>query len=364
MPHLPLLADPARYSAHTIDMVGDPAARDYWLTVFESQLDRNERRAAQSAGDTPDARRRAAEFRAMWGRRLESIRRDPPGDESLSILLLCHLRQDCWDACGFADPFLDIKRRENDAALAHLPALLAELDALADPALRWLTAIQGVFAGNIFDLGCEKTTALYESGSIGFHDTRATHTRRPWLVDDFDALGRRLERAPHRKAVVFVDNAGSDVVLGMLPLIRLLLQRGTEVVAASNSHPALNDITHGELVELVDRVAAFDTVIAAARRDGRLRLVGSGNRVPVIDLARISPELAEAASGADLLVLEGMGRALETNYHARFGCDALKLAMVKEQDVARLLGGKLYDVVCRFEPASPGAAGDGPKDGS
>jgi hypothetical protein len=44
------------------------------------------------------------------------------------------------------------------------------------------------------------------------------------------------------------DNAGTDVVLGMVPLVRELLRRGTNVVLSANSTPALNDITHPELV--------------------------------------------------------------------------------------------------------------------
>ena len=35
----------------------------------------------------------------------------------------------------------------------------------------------------------------------------------------------------------------------------------------------------------------------------------------------------------DLVVLEGMGRAIETNLHASFVCDALKLGMIKHPEV-------------------------------
>jgi hypothetical protein len=54
-------------------------------------------------------------------------------------------------------------------------------------------------------------------------------------VDDFDVFKERMlgsgdkTPAPHRRALLFVDNAGADVVLGMLPLARELLRRGTEV---------------------------------------------------------------------------------------------------------------------------------------
>lgn len=34
---------------------------------------------------------------------------------------------------------------------------------------------------------------------------------------------------PYKRALLFVDNSGADVVLGMLPLARELLRRGTEV---------------------------------------------------------------------------------------------------------------------------------------
>lgn len=34
---------------------------------------------------------------------------------------------------------------------------------------------------------------------------------------------------PYKRALLFVDNSGADVVLGMIPLARELLRNGTEV---------------------------------------------------------------------------------------------------------------------------------------
>lgn len=54
-------------------------------------------------------------------------------------------------------------------------------------------------------------------------------------MDDFDLFKERVfgstEQKPRRykRALLFVDNSGADVVLGMLPLARELLRRGTEV---------------------------------------------------------------------------------------------------------------------------------------
>lgn len=45
-----------------------------------------------------------------------------------------------------------------------------------------------------------------------------------------DEWTERLQSgAPHKCAAIFVDNSGVDVVLGILPFARDLLQRGTKV---------------------------------------------------------------------------------------------------------------------------------------
>lgn len=47
-----------------------------------------------------------------------------------------------------------------------------------------------------------------------FSDTRAQLLEHPWAVDDLDPLLDRWTSKRYRKALLFVDNAGSDVVLG------------------------------------------------------------------------------------------------------------------------------------------------------
>ena len=50
--------------------------------------------------------------------------------------------------------------------------------------------------------------------------------------------------------------SAADVLLGMLPLARQLLRRGTAVVIAANSLPSINDITAAELDALLPQVGA------------------------------------------------------------------------------------------------------------
>lgn len=52
---------------------------------------------------------------------------------------------------------------------------------------------------------------------------------------------------------------------------------------------------------------------------------------------------------ADLIVLEGMGRAIHTNFHASFSCDSLKVAVLKNKWLAQRLGGNLFNVIFKFE---------------
>ena len=53
----------------------------------------------------------------------------------------------------------------------------------------------------------------------------------------------------------------------------------------------------------------------------------------MIDLRKVSLELVQQAQDADLVVLEGMGRSIETNLHVHLQCDVLKLGMIKHPEV-------------------------------
>ncbi len=76
-------------------------------------------------------------------------------------------REHCLASLGLPDIFLTVKAKENTAALTLLPSVLAELDALAStPRAQWTAIIQGVFAGNVFDLGAAASSAMYASGQV------------------------------------------------------------------------------------------------------------------------------------------------------------------------------------------------------
>jgi len=353
---LPLLADPATYRACDLDLRVDTAARRYWIDLYRRHmpgaLERGVAVDVRDGKDENDARRRADACATTFEKHLQDCERDHATLDRLDVHTLAKARERILRQHGFTDAFRLVKEQENDAALRLLPNVLAEHDARRDPQ-RASEVARGVFAGNIFDVGATATLELFESGALDFHDTLDQLKPRPWHVDDLEAWVERVtRRSPYQHALLFVDNAGCDIVLGMIPFARDLLQRGVTVTLTANTRPALNDITHRELTALLDRIAAIDTVIAQARTADRLMCVPSGNGSSLIDLSEASLELVEHVRShpVDLIVLEGMGRALESNYNARFRCDALKMGMVKDPDVAREFEAELYDLILRFEP--------------
>ncbi|GMH16794.1 hypothetical protein Nepgr_018635 [Nepenthes gracilis] len=375
----PLLMDPKTYEPNTIDL-SDHYELEYWLTVLSEHLLDLVDKAVASEGGTDDAKRRGDAFARAFSAHLARLREEPAAYGKLGLANLLELREECLREFQFTDAYRSIKQRENEASLAVLPDLLIELDSMDEEA-RLLTLIEGVLAANIFDWGSRACVELYHKGTIiEIYRMSRKKMQRPWRVDDFDNFKERMlgpgdkKLSPHKRALLFVDNSGADIVLGMLPLARELLRRGTEVVLVANSLPALNDVTAMELPDIVAEAAKHCDILRRAAEAGGLlvdamvniedglkedspsvplMVVENGCGSPCIDLRQVSSELATAAKGADLIILEGMGRALHTNFNAQFKCDALKLAMVKNQRLAeKLIKGNIYDCICRYEPAS------------
>ncbi|MEX0884920.1 MAG: ARMT1-like domain-containing protein [Phycisphaeraceae bacterium] len=351
---LPQLADVDNYRACTWNLAVEPDKRRYWVGLFRwhfpKLLEEAGRDALDRGADVDDVAQRGERARVMFEAFLDELLREADRYDWFDIYMIGLERERVLREVGIDDPYRLAKSRENETALAVLPRLLAELDAMP-PAGRDEAVARGVFAGNIFDLGATKTVERFRDQRVDFHATLDELKARPWLVDDYDAWIDRLRGPAHRAALLFVDNAGPDIVLGMLPLARELVRRGSRVLLAANTDPSLNDITHVELVGLLDRVGKIDPVLRDAWASGQLQALADGNGAPLIDLTRLDPAFVEAVSREpiDLVVLEGMGRALESNFNARLSCEALKVAMIKDPGVAEALGGELYDLVLRYE---------------
>uniref|UniRef100_A0A672Z8K0 4'-phosphopantetheine phosphatase n=1 Tax=Sphaeramia orbicularis TaxID=375764 RepID=A0A672Z8K0_9TELE len=304
--NLPLLQDPSSYIPDTVDLTEDALAREYWLYCFEEALDGVVKRAVASQPDMPEAAERAEKFRQKYRHKLQTLRHQPFAYGSLTVRSLLDTREHCLNEFNFPDPYSKIKQRENDVALRYYQKAVKSLEKLSWEE-RQFALVRGVLAVEL---------------------------KHFYLC-----------------ALFFVDNSGVDIILGVMPFVRELLSRGTEVVLASNSGPALNDVTNGELQILTEKIAAMDSVIQAGLKEDRLTLVQSGSSSPCLDLSRLDKVLATVVRErkTDLVIIEGMGRAIHTNYYAMLSCESLKMAVIKNSWLADRLGGKLFSVVFKYE---------------
>lgn len=344
------LADPDRYRACDWDLKQDAVGRQRWDALFRWHLDavlvpliREEYARATDA--------QIETFRLAYLALFDDVATRPDAYDHIDVLFYDEVRARLMAEHGFLDPFHGVKRREDEIALALLPEILAEIDT-AEPATRQDLLAAGMMAGNIFDLGAVATIERHQNGMTAFRDTRAAQPPRPWFRDDVDAWWLRWSLPPkYEHAVLFVDNAGSDIVLGNLPLVRWMLGMGTRVTLAANSGPALNDITAAELTPIINRAAEICEILGRARRDDRLRVIPTGSAAPLLDLSALDPAFVDATRDADLIMLHGMGRSIESNWYATFACDTLRTAVLKDEAVVERHGAKLFDCVFRFTPA-------------
>ncbi|XP_010626080.1 4'-phosphopantetheine phosphatase isoform X3 [Fukomys damarensis] len=321
--NLPLLLDPSSYVPDTVDLTDDALARKYWLTCFEEALDGVVKRAVASQPESVDAAERARKFRQKYWSKLQTLRHQPFAYGTLTVRSLLDTREHCLNEFSFPDPYSKVKQKENGIALRCFQCVVRALDALGWEE-RQLALAKGLLAGNVFDWGAKAVSDVLESDpQFGFEEAK-----------------RKLQ-----------DNSGIDLILGVFPFVRELLLRGTEVILACNSGPALNDVTYSESLIVAERIAAMDPIIHSALQEERLLLVQTGSSSPCLDLSRLDKGLAVLVRerGADLVVIEGMGRAVHTNYHAALCCESLKLAVVKNAWLAERLGGPLFSVIFKYE---------------
>ena len=349
-----LLKDPDNYVLYDWDLVQDAESLAYWLEHFDGQFKQTLKCAADRYGVEADGPERIRAAGEHFGRILAHLRlrSDSLPGGRLGVIDVCRLRELVLRAHEIGDPFAKLKDRENRVALGCYANTIASHGKLSGRE-RWLALVRGVFAGNLFDVG---STAGMEAPDVppDFFKSLDKVKPRPWLIDGFDQFLEDASRPVGRwkKAVVFVDNAGSDFILGLMPLLKELASGGTSIVLAANELPSLNDLTAAETQVCLDELVCIDTDLGVLVADGMLEVVSSGNDLPLIDLRDVSEALNTAAAGADLLIVEGMGRGIESNFNTAFTADALHLAVLKDPQVTKHIGGELFDCIFKYTRAS------------
>ncbi|XP_004495429.2 damage-control phosphatase At2g17340-like [Cicer arietinum] len=350
----PLLLDSTNYGACTIPWrlpSDDPRVLTptelSWINLLHSCIPSYKKRA-ETDTSVPDAANKAEIFAQRYAKILEDLKKDPASQGgSFDLLLLCRLREQVLKELGFRDIFKKVKDEENAKAISLFENVVRLNDAIEDEGNRLENLVRGIFAGNIFDLGSPELAEVFPRDGVSFSTTCENLLPRPWIIDDLDTLKLKWSNKSWKKVIIFVDNSGGDIILGILPFARELLRRGSQVVLAANDSPSINDVTYPELIEIISKLKDEEGNLLGVSTSN-LFIANSGNDLPIIDLTKVSPELACHASDADLVILEGMGRSIETNLYAQFKCDSIKIAMVKHPEVAEYLGSRLYDCVIKY----------------
>ncbi|XP_015965914.1 damage-control phosphatase At2g17340 [Arachis duranensis] len=356
----PLLQTPieANYRACTIpyrfpsDNPRKPTPTEIsWIDLFYNSIPSFKKRA-ESDPSVSDAATKAEKFAQRYGDILEDLKKDPESHGGPpDCILLCRLREQVLRELGFTDIFKKVKDEENAKAISLFGDVVRLNDAIEDEGKRLENLVRGIFAGNIFDLGSAQLAEVFSKDGMSFLASCQNLVPRPWVIDDLDKFKAKWSKKSWKKVIIFVDNSGADIILGILPFARELLRRGSQVVLAANELPSINDVTYPELVEIISKLKDEEGHLMGVSISNLL-IANSGNDLPVIDLTRVSQELAYLASDADFVILEGMGRGIETNLYAQFKCDSLKIGMVKHSEVAQFLGGRLYDCVFKYNEVS------------
>ncbi|XP_071085825.1 4'-phosphopantetheine phosphatase-like isoform X2 [Haliotis cracherodii] len=321
-----LLLDVNSYYPDTVDLTKDAEAREYWLQCFSQGADKSKLQAIKSQPSSPDAVERADKFKSRYLDRLSVLKANPCCFGSLNVRTLLDTSSQFLSELDFTDPFSQQKQFENEQALKSLDGHLNHLDTLSWDD-RQMALAKGLLAGNVFDWGAMEVRKIMETQEFGFAD------------------------AQDKLQAIFCDNSGADIILGVIPLTRELLSRGTSVILCANSRPTLNDVTFSELQLITKHVAAISGEINQALTEGRLLVMESGQGSPCLDLRLIDQCLVDTIKtmDTDLIIIEGMGRAIHTNFEAAFSCECLKVAVIKNRWLANRFGGDMFNVMFKYE---------------
>ncbi|HNV22914.1 MAG TPA: ARMT1-like domain-containing protein [Candidatus Hydrogenedentes bacterium] len=228
-------------------------------------------RAARIATDDPETQRRILN---------EAVLRIPGMDINESPAVLSQFVYElAKQASGQEDPYADLKRAQNEQALALEPELRAYLAEAPDPLE---TALHLSAAGNVIDMG------VHYAGDIDIHTAIRDALHQRFAVDHSRQFRESL--AASRALLFLLDNAG-EIVFDKL-LIEQLCQF-TAVTAVVKKAPIINDVTLEDAHQV--GLTAFCPVI-----DNGGAFIGS-------PLSQIPPEFRQRLGAADMIVGKGQG---------------------------------------------------------
>ena len=219
---------------------------------------------------------------------------------------------------GENDPYSDVKRRCNDAALRMYPELRKMVDESSTPLL---TAVRLAIAGNIIDLGM--------GTKFDIKKTVVSTLKKDFRIDDFSKFVRTLNNSTN--ITYLADNAG-EIVFDKLLLETILKEYDIEkILFAVKGAPFINDAT------LEDAIYAGLDQLPGIKFIG----VGIGNGS---EIEYSSEKFADILAASDMVISKGQG-----NYEAFSSYkEIFFLLIAKCPVIARDIGVKVGDIILKY----------------
>jgi len=179
------------------------------------------------------------------------------------------------EVTGVHDPYYDIKQEHLEETKAIYPELEKIVKESED---QLLTAIKIAIAGNIIDLGVNKSFDIV-------HDVKAI-LKMDFAILDYEAFKKRLSQS--EDLLYIGDNVGESV------FDKILIKAFNRPVKYAVRHrPIINDVTMEDAM--------------ASGLDEVAELVDSGCESPGAILSQSSPEFLELFNKADMVISKGQG---------------------------------------------------------
>ena len=77
------------------------------------------------------------------------------------------MREDLLNELAFPDPYIHIKKKENEFFLQFLPERVKKIDSLNDRKEQWEECFRGILGGNMFDWGAKAVTDIFDGSNDG-----------------------------------------------------------------------------------------------------------------------------------------------------------------------------------------------------
>lgn len=242
----------------------------------------------------------------------------PKGENSAKLATKVH--RQVYHIIGDDDPYLDLKRRSNTAALSVVPKAETYISRSKD---RLEAACLVAIIGNVMDFGID----VGLDGPEAFNKCFDPLLEQGIEVNDVAKLREMLARS--KKVIYLLDNSG-EIVLDRF-LVQEIQSMGVEVIGAAKGEPILTDVTLDDL-----RSTGMDQVFDSC--------ITTGTFAVGLDLDKV-PNLKRILNEANLVISKGMA-----NFEALSDEDLPNVAYLlraKCNPVAKAIGAKKDQNVVR-----------------